>query len=271
MSTDNNYNRINNVKKHSEKSLKTPPARIHANSLFKFMHKLEYLESIIRDKKVYPRYVVEPVDYLKLKNIRNMAFPMICFCDINLHNLDEHINKYGNYGIAFSKEWGVKQNIQPIQYINTNSALRKDFTTVFNKALKDDPQTKTEENYINYLFHQVMFFKPYEKRKSGMISRFIDECEWRHIARVSDYDYPLVLWEDRKLDSDYLHKISDSLSNLKTIGLTFEYADIKYLIVENQSDFEQLIQTIHLLDLDETDKDNLISKVMIWDSCREDL
>ena len=31
------------------------------------------------------------------------------------------MDKYGEYGIALTKEWGLTNKIQPIQYINENS------------------------------------------------------------------------------------------------------------------------------------------------------
>ena len=54
-----------------------------------------------------PRYCEEDIRYLKISNLKRMAYPMKCFCDINIHKLTEHLDWYGYYGLAFSKEWGM--------------------------------------------------------------------------------------------------------------------------------------------------------------------
>ena len=106
------------------------PAVQSANTLFHFEKKSEYLFSIIEKMAIVPRYCVEDIDYLDI-GIEEIAYPMLCFCDINLHKIQEHMNFYGQYGIAFSKQWGISRGIQPIQYVNPNSILRHDFTEAF--------------------------------------------------------------------------------------------------------------------------------------------
>lgn len=74
---------------------------------------------------------------------------MKCFCDINLHRINRHLDWYGYYGLAFSKEWGMRNGIQPIQYINPDSALRKDFSFLFSKAMQsEDSQSNELENQL---------------------------------------------------------------------------------------------------------------------------
>lgn len=45
---------------------------------------------------------------------------------------------YGDYGIAFGKEWGMRHNIQPVHYLNEESDLRKDITEVLKAALNEE-------------------------------------------------------------------------------------------------------------------------------------
>lgn len=82
-----------------------------ADTLFNFMKEREFLERTIKNKKISARYCKENVEYLNL-GISEIAFPMKCFCDINMHKLGEHLAWYGYYGIAFSKKWGMKQGIR---------------------------------------------------------------------------------------------------------------------------------------------------------------
>eukprot|EP01034_Spumella_vulgaris_P011525 gene11525-14663_t len=45
------------------------------------------------------------------------AFPMVCFCDIPLSRIDEHVGFYGSYGLGLSREWGIRAGLNPVQYI----------------------------------------------------------------------------------------------------------------------------------------------------------
>ena len=121
------------------KQKKHTPSTIQADTLFTFTRKLEFLIPYIKNKMISPRYCVEDISYLKIRNLKKIAFPMKCFCDINLHRIAEHLAWYGYYGLAFSKEWGMKKKIQPIQYINPDSDLRKDFSSAFD----DNPKHRS--------------------------------------------------------------------------------------------------------------------------------
>ena len=47
-----------------------------------------------------------------------------------LNKLEKHMNTYGEYGIALTKEWGLTNKIQPIQYINENSFFIYEHTKI---------------------------------------------------------------------------------------------------------------------------------------------
>lgn len=79
----------------------TPPIQ-SADTLFHFVDKLEYLLPVVEHFAIIPRYCTENIDYLQIE-MNKIAYPMLCFCDINLHKMQEHISFYGGYGIAFSK------------------------------------------------------------------------------------------------------------------------------------------------------------------------
>ena len=96
-----------------------------ANALFTCMKDIQFLKDILKRKKIYPRYYKEDIEYLNLPGLSGIAYPMKCFCDIFLTKLEKHMHSYGKYGIALTKEWGLSNKIQPIQYINENSFLFK--------------------------------------------------------------------------------------------------------------------------------------------------
>ena len=104
------------------------PSEIQADTLFTFMLAPEYLYTILRKSMISPRYCTEDISYLQINGIPRVSIPMKCFCDINLHRLGKHLDCYGYYGIAFTKEWGMRKHIQPVLYFNPASDLRLDFS-----------------------------------------------------------------------------------------------------------------------------------------------
>ena len=71
-----------------------------ANTLFHFMTKPEYLESILRRKAIIPRYCVETIDYLNIHNgthsFNEAAILQKCFCDIPFHKVKEKSGEIAN-------------------------------------------------------------------------------------------------------------------------------------------------------------------------------
>ena len=247
------------------------PSTIQADTLFTFTRELEFLIPYIKTKMISPRYCIEDISYLKIPKLKKIAFPMKCFCDINMHRLDAHLGWYGYYGLAFTKAWGMSKGIQPIQYINQKSALRDDFTKAFKAALSNPAKHKNsaQEKMQNFLLHELMYYKPYdgkmENRNTGKTKTkcFTDECEWRFVPDVTIRGFEPALHGDMILNAGVLDEISNSMSGIADISLQFEYDDLKYIIVKTKADFEKLVQEIS--DLDDTIQHELISKIIIWD------
>lgn len=249
------------------------PSKIQADTLFNFCSKLEYLEQPIKTKMLSARYCEENIEYLNLGEIKRIAFPMKCFCDINMHKLEDHLLWYGYYGLAFKKEWGMKNGIQPVQYVNPDSELIKDFSKSFIKALKIDKikQTQNEKIMKNYLLHQLLYLKPYSGKIKNRNTQeddekcFTDECEWRYIPDVSSLKYKQVYYDEQVLNVGILNDISNSMIGKKEISLNFSYDDLKYIIVRTKEDVEKISDTIMKMKIKKEQKRLLISKIIAWD------
>lgn len=254
------------------------PSRVQADTLFTFTSHVDYLITSIKDGMISPRYCAEDLSYLKIRGIKKMAFPMKCFCDINLHKLEDHLVWYGYYGLAFSKEWGMENKIQPIQYINPDSELRKDFASAFSAALKVDTskQSAAQQKMKSFLLHQLMYYKPYsgmfENRntKKRLKKCFTDECEWRFIPDVTVAGFQQVYYDQNIINAGVLNDMSNAMSGIADISLPFEYSDIKYIIVKNSSDFAKLTAAITELGLDDIAEHELISKIIVWENSKGD-
>lgn len=110
--------------------------RIHwnnsSNVLCNYMREQDYLNQILHNQAIIARYVMEPLDYLDLKDFQKICFPMTCFCDIPFSKVSTHMSHYGEYGIGLDKQAMLeKYRIQPIHYINADSPLADDFREAF--------------------------------------------------------------------------------------------------------------------------------------------
>lgn len=242
------------------------PPKQSANTLFRFFRDIDYLLNSIEKNAMIPRYYIENVEYLKI-DMNQIAYPMICFCDITIHRLGEHMDFYGKYGIAFSKKWGIIKGIQPLQYINKNSILRQDFSEAFKTSIEEEK----EDSATNFLLTQMYYMKPIEgtmpRDGKNINKNFTDECEWRYIPNVSVINLPQVVTENNIASIDVLNR---TISETDHVWLKFDFDDIKYIILQNNQDFEKLSECLDRCIANELIRRKLISKIIIWDEAKED-
>ncbi|MFK7678698.1 abortive infection system antitoxin AbiGi family protein [Bacillus sp. Wb] len=249
-----------------------------ANCLFKFMSKLDYLKEIIEKSSIIPRYYEERIDYLKIKNIKKIAIPMSCFCDIHLKNIALHINNYGSYGIGIDKGWGISKGIQPILYMNENSPLRKDFSFSLRTALETKGEVRLKE-LKNLIQNQLLFMKPIEGEMliyQGQYREcnFHDEKEWRYVPDLNNSKTELrVLTDQEHMNESVYNHFSNGIRENPKLWLKLKLDAINYLIVKNEEDRIDMINFIRRLQnvKEEIDKDILISKIQVFDSMRGDM
>lgn len=263
-----------NIEKKSSEHI---PSTVLPDTLFTFTTELQWMASSLRAKMLSPRYCEEDYKYLKIKGFERLAIPMKCFCDINLHKLGIHMQWYGYYGLAFSKDWGMKRKIQPVQYINPDSELRKDFTEAFSDALRgvNSPESIQYAKLKDFLLHELMYYKPYQgetiQRTTNKKRRkcFSDECEWRFIPKVSNPNTPQTIPQEL-LIGDVSKEYSDLLDGDLEVSLAYEYEDLKYVIVRTRQDHYELMSEIDSWGLNQVEKYALLSKIIIWENLEGD-
>lgn len=250
------------------------PPKQSADALFTFMNEQKYLEKSIINKKISARYCKEDIGYLQLE-MKEIAFPMKCFCDINIHRLGDHLSWYGYYGIAFSKQWGMDRGIQPIQYINPDSDLCRDFRIAFRDAMKSNDEKY--KNLRNFLALQLLYVKPYSglfmNRNTGKeeVKCFTDECEWRFVPDVTSLNMEEIVTNSERMSEGTRTLMSNSLEGRNESSLSFEYDDIKYIILHDASAYHSFFSFIQNLDeITEVQKQRLISKILVWSEIEED-
>ncbi len=148
---------------------------ISSESLFHFTSKFEYLESILKGA-FYPRYSLEYIPSInretkELKKI-NKAIPMVCFCDIPLSQVKDHINFYGSYGIGLKKSWGRSVGLNPIIYLDKDSILSDHLVDMSFEIFKDEFKDKDEFKKLKERYHDIVrYTKPYSGENEDRNSR----------------------------------------------------------------------------------------------------
>lgn len=103
-------------------------SNISSETLFHFTPKPEYLFQLLQNE-FKPRYYPEIIHLEGMKTL-NKAIPMVCFCDIPLSQIKDHIDTYGNYGIGMTKEWAIKNKLNPVLYLEPSSKLSKSIISI---------------------------------------------------------------------------------------------------------------------------------------------
>ncbi len=246
------------------------------DSLFHFTPSLDNLLSILKNT-FYPRYCYEDFDLVDSPPQRfcDVAFPMVCFCDIPLSQLSVHINTYGSYGLGLAKEWGIRKGLNPVIYFSKNSLLAKNIeilTDVF--VWQNDPLASA--------FGETMFyFKPYKGTfyrggravKSNV--RFYDEHEWRYVPSGktlrSQKNYGFLQLESYQ-DSSSLAQANKELE-AQEHRLTFSPNDIKYVIVKEEKEINKMVNALREIKSKRYDPDTidrLISRIITSKQIRSD-
>ena len=226
------------------------------------------MNQILHYQAIIPRYVIEPLDYLDLKDFRKICFPMTCFCDIPFSRASTHMSHYGEYGIGLDKQAVIeKYRVQPIHYINGNSPLAEDFRETFHIATSNQ-FTGEVEKLANYLASTLMYMKPIsglvvDDEGEANVYTYQDECEWRYIPSDSfPTGLPLIL-KQSETTITARETYSKVLKKHPECWLKFEWDEVRYIIVPDDAAARNTIAVIKELNMEDVEKDMLISKIEI--------
>lgn len=296
-----------------------------ANTLFHFMKKMQYLKEILQKKAIVPRYCKEDLEYLKICNndiLFAEAFVLQkCFCDIPFHKLTEsfqlkgtgknydklskeekaklpknftHTDFYGEYAIAFSKNWGEKNSLQPVHYLNQESEYTKYFSNLIGSILMAD---NVPELYAENILNRLCLVKPLRgimKRKFKCENgdeveiefqkNFHDEQEWRYIPKS---EAVIEAKMERVIANPNILRMSETGVDINTrlntetysiLWLKYCYEDIRYIVVPDANARIDIIKEIvsipeHKFNSQSDiamQKNILVSKILVWEEIKKD-
>ena len=296
-----------------------------ANTLFHFMKEFGYLKTILSKRAIVPRYCIETMDYLHIRNgevdIQDVAVLQKCFCDIPLHKLADtfsvigtgeayasltseeqfrlqhrntHFDFYGGFAVGFSKNWSERKKLQPIHYLNTESAYSGHFERLLPIALSAED---LPDVYVDDILYRLAFIKPLrgimqrnfdhgegKSVKVDIYKNFHDECEWRFVPEhtiTETFNLSNVIANPKIVNNGGLiWEMNKSLEEerYRPLWLDFDYDEIRYLIVPDNNYRIALINAIYeipedrfskAIDID-LQKKVLISKILVLDEVRRD-
>lgn len=227
---------------------------------------------LILEHGFWPRYCLEDIGWLGQANYEYVAFPMVCFCDIPLARIGEHVKFYGNFGLGMSKGWALRNGLNPILYIAGENSLRQELKSFNSHAnrLNSDDDTENAKKSMRYVYahskpaegSMIVSGKPSEKE-------FYQESEWRYVPQA------------RKITT-YLPKHHfDTPENLEKANsstrencmLTFTPQDIRYIFVKSDADIPEIVNFIQtsMDNFPSADLKVLLSRVTSLESISEDL
>jgi hypothetical protein len=202
-----------------------------SDNLFHFIKSLEVLKLIL-SSGIHPRYCLEDIEWMGWDDEKYMAFPMSCFCDIPLSRISEHTDFYGNYGIGLTKDWGKKNNLNPVVYSPNEGQIQQLMKNLWDEI---DPEINGSADNAYKLWSLL---KPITGNMviSGNIveKEFYQENEWRYVPPGQS-----IISED-KFDEgkDTANK------EMEEHSLQFSPSDIRYIFVKEDADIPELVDFI---------------------------
>ncbi|HCG6311485.1 TPA: hypothetical protein NJ173_004641 [Vibrio parahaemolyticus] len=240
-----------------------------SHTLFHFTKSRDTLKLILKNG-FWPRYCLEDVEWMQAGETKFAAFPMVCFCDIPLSRVDEHVKFYGEFGVGLTKEWAIRNGLSPIQYISSNSDVPTAYQSLVN-VLSSKEDNEKGWGYLRYL---TSYCKPIEGNMviGGNIveKEFIQESEWRFIANDNEGTAEFLTHEQFD-DENKLREANQK--TLENNQLKFNASDVKYIFVKQDSDIPNIINFIQS-ELDfylSSDVKVLMSRVVSLESIVVDL
>ncbi|MBQ8157825.1 MAG: hypothetical protein IJ081_02250 [Prevotella sp.] len=209
---------------------------ISSNTLFHFTREFKYLKQSL-EEGLWPRYCIE-----KKWNGKDLAIPMLCFCDIPLSQVKDHIDEekgYGCYGIGICKSFARDNNITPVTYLSKGSIMRNKIEYYISNY------TTPSDNLKRMDFEELMLY--YVKKVNGynknseLKRKFYNEREWRYVPQISKDIHLEILTGDY----DEKEKVEDLSIRTKNCKLILKPEDIAYIIVKEETEVKHMIKYLN--------------------------
>lgn len=278
----------------------------NTSSLFHYTKEVSDLKSIL-ENGLKPNYCKE--DFSETPINKFIALPMLCFCDIPISRAStfrqgKDDTGYGNYALGLTKEWGIKNNINPILYISNGSVFNalQNYGAILAQmkynAEKDALETinahpefvQNENGKITYTASNtipnsgktvcdimISHFLQYDKHiLYGLIKTYKNKDKNDYI-NYNENEWRYVVSHDWYWDKDKYNEWRGDKNNPKPPSkfepLRFNIADVNFIILENKFDVSDFVTYIRELKvfggntnhIADEDKNILLTKIITID------
>jgi len=210
---------------------------------------------------------------------KEFAVPMVSFSDLRLSELKNNIGTYGKFGIGMTKEWAVSKGLNPVMYANKGSLFTENFISgiedFFKLVANSNDTTGKYETAYNNTINTLRYIKNYKgdlirpdkPTKKNYV--FANEREWRYVPSLSENCLAFVPIDKIKTSeqkAEYNRQVAH-------IQLSFQPDDIKYLIVEKDSDINPLISHLRQVKnrFSSDTIDRLASRILTYEQIENDI
>ena len=269
------------------------------SSLFHFTKKLDVLKNILRTG-IIPNFCKEDLSYEDRKRI--IGVPMVSFCDIPLTRTSGFKQRYGEYAIGLSKDWAIRNQINPILYVND---LRILYSLYFFNSYRQSLQEEVKKRggnekgiNINLLspksLEGIKHFINWNNAKDAIYSLYgyvkkysspgpggkeevnYIENEWRYVVTGEGVDWK---WSEKEYNAWRGGSVKpEPTEALKNYKLKFKVDDISYIIVEEDSQISEMVDYIIGLDsiggneepMSDNEKKILLTKIISQEKIGKD-
>lgn len=213
---------------------------------------------------------------------REFAVPMVSFCDLKLTELKNHMENYGSYGIGLTKRWANQNGLNPVMYISRYCELTDNFMSGLNGIYNHLDKLNDVEQFerLNKSYTNVLTTYQYLKNYEGRLIRgdqivdenyrFADEREWRYVPvlrRTGVQPFVAISNIDTQEKKErYNRKVED-------LRLSFQPDDIKYLIIQNDSEIADLIAHLARVKgrFDQLTRERLTTRILTAEQIQTDI
>ena len=181
----------------------------------------------------------------------NCYVPMVSFCEIPLSQIKDHISKYGEYGIGLTREWGVRNKLNPVLYLEPRSLLSESYRAAANyflsrASLEKEVVARSDDYFraVLALGEMLSYTKNYEGelvRRDGRKTenyRFSDEREWRYVLPSQNGSTPIMSEEHFQSPAGQAR----SRDLIARVRLELEPNDIRYVIIRDESEIHEFVE-----------------------------
>jgi hypothetical protein len=210
-----------------------------SSSLFHFTKSIESLCGILKNG-FYPRYSFEDLRWLD-PALGTVGRPIVCFCDIPLGRISDHVAYYGSYGIGLTRRWGISRGLNPLMYVSPISAFADDFHHIYHGLLGS--KSKKSQDHFGAMVSLAVFVKRLTGKVivngKAMSKEFYQESEWRHSARdgvIDPFIFPGEGASKKRMANDLA---------AKRCPLMFRPGDVRYIFVKTDSEIPTVLNFIN--------------------------